>query len=148
MRLNLRYVIPMMCGTCIALTVSVAAAVSGTLDNEKEISLLPAASETENRVYHSNGFTAPTAYSGGSIADVGTDLAEPRKSPNPMKLPQSPHRLRKAPISPLSLRRALKAHRTLKARKSPLKQTNRPKSPCINRTDSRQKRFPKRTSIQ
>ena len=85
MRLNLRYVIPMMCGTCIALTVSVAAAVSGTLDNEKEISLLPAASETESRVYHSNGFTAPTAYSGGSIAEVGTDLAETETA----EIPQS-----------------------------------------------------------
>ena len=45
MKLNLRYVIPVMCGTCIALTVSVAAAVSGT--SEEDISYAVAKTGTE-----------------------------------------------------------------------------------------------------
>lgn len=76
MRSNLRYVIPVMCGTCIALTVSVAAAVSGTSDNEKNISRLSAVSETESRVYHSYDFTAPAAYSAANVIKDGTDSAE------------------------------------------------------------------------
>lgn len=76
MRSNLRYVIPVMCGTCIALTVSVAAAVSGTSDNEKNISRLSAVSETESRVYHSYDFTAPAAYSAVNVIEDGTDSAE------------------------------------------------------------------------
>lgn len=67
MRFNLRYVIPVMCGTCIALTVTVAAAVGGT-DGETA----PAKSEVKSSVtvLHAGDFTAyPADIDGGSSTE-------------------------------------------------------------------------------
>lgn len=86
MRFNLRYAVPVMCGTCIALTVSVAAAVSGSSDNGVDTPRLSAAAETESRVYHSHDFTAPAAYSAEDIvtaeetADFDGESSETRDS--------------------------------------------------------------------
>lgn len=77
MKLNLRYVIPVMCGTCIALTVSVAAAVGGVSDDGGDIPRTAAA--TESRVYRAYDFTAPAAYpaDGSAYAETAdTETAE------------------------------------------------------------------------
>lgn len=71
MRFNLRYVVPVMCGTCIVLTVSVAAAVGGISDGDGDIARLSSVSRTESYIYHSNDFTAPAANS--ARKDIGAD---------------------------------------------------------------------------
>lgn len=76
MRLNLRYVIPVMCGTCIALTVSVAAAVGGVSDNEEELSRLAAEPVTESHAFHAYDFTAPMAYSAVNAVGIGEETTE------------------------------------------------------------------------
>ncbi len=79
MKLNLRYVIPVMCGTCIALTVSVAAAVSGVSEEEEQLSRLAAEPVTESFAFHAYDFTAPAAYS-AVYYDGTTDGAESAES--------------------------------------------------------------------
>ena len=74
MKLNLRYVIPVMCGTCIALTVSVAAAVSGT--PEEDISYAAAGTETEALAFHAYDFTAPAAYSAIYSSETAEETAD------------------------------------------------------------------------
>lgn len=78
MKLNLRYVIPVMCGTCIALTVSVAAAVSGT--PEEDISYVAAGMETEALAFHAYDFTAPAAYSAIYSSETAEETSEAAES--------------------------------------------------------------------
>lgn len=77
MRFNLRYVIPIMCGTCIALTVSVAAAVSGT--PLEDIPPADPGTGTEIPAFHAYDFTAPAAYS-AVYSDETADGAESAES--------------------------------------------------------------------